>query len=68
MSLQRFKGDQQPINLVEIKIETNPDFVPTKRTVMMWNNVTEDDLNQECPQSHPFAFDRVLTIKSYKGT
>ena len=45
------------IDLPEIQIMTNRDYVPTKRTVHMW--LTGSELIQECPQSHPFAFDRV---------
>ena len=34
-------------------------------TLMLWNSTTEEDRDQQCPQSHPFAFDKVKIFKFF---
>ena len=45
------------INIVEIEIRINTGYVPATNNVKMWQTAT--DISQECPESHPFAFDKV---------
>ena len=55
ITVQR-KNANSAINLAEVVQVLTVPHAPNMLTVMKWNDVQEEDLSQECPDTHPFAF------------
>ena len=60
ITVQR-KNANSAINLAEVVRVLTVPHAPNMLTVMKWNDVQEEDLSQECPDTHPFAFLDVRT-------
>ena len=46
----------------ELSVIASP-VTPQLGTVRMWKTTTEGDRSQQCPETHPFAYDNVNTFK-----
>ena len=61
MTVQRASGGIDYMNLAEFEIVTSESLhQPIRSDVFKWNTVSDEELSQECPESHPFAFNQVV--------
>ena len=58
ITLQDYQNGEN-LNIPELSIIASP-VTPQSDTVLMWNKTTEEDRNQQCPETHPFAYDNVV--------
>ena len=60
VTIQRYEAiEELALNTAEVYVVGSPVESPEMATLMLWNSTTEEDKDQQCPQSHPFAFDKV---------
>ena len=63
MTVQRATGGFDNMNLAEFEIVTSESLhQPIKSDVFKWNTASDEELSQECPESHPFAFNQVVLV------
>ena len=63
MTVQRATGGFDNMNLAEFEIVTSESLhQPIRSDVFKWNTVSDEELSQECPESHPFAFNQVVLV------